>query len=193
MIQPKNVPDQRQHDILIDIVKNPMKSILGDISVEDAINTLKKKFKYSDIEIKKLKEGKMTNRTRILLERKIRQIVRQELSESRKRRRINESPWDGFDYIDDAVEDLCTFADNESKLYDVLHNTYVPALMKFKKRGTFDREKALKLLEYYYQNYVRPTYKKRFGSDIKLNPAQRKNFANYYLTTLEEDGYLELD
>lgn len=49
--------DKRQVGILKDIIKNPNKALLGDISVEDAIATLKKKFKYTDAQINKLKEA----------------------------------------------------------------------------------------------------------------------------------------
>lgn len=68
--------------------------------------------------------------------------------------------------------------------------TYLPALKKFVKRGNFDRDKALKLMEYYWTNYVRPEYKKQFG-DVRLNPTQRKQFSEYFLSNLESEGYLD--
>lgn len=110
----------------------------------------------------------------------LRKIIREEY------KRIIESDTD-----DTAISELTLYADNDRRLYDVLHNTYVPALLKFKKKGVYDRTKALKLLEYYYNNYVRPSYKREFGDDIKLNPQERKKFAEYYLSSLEEDGYLD--
>jgi hypothetical protein len=90
----------------------------------------------------------------------------------------------------DAANELIMYAENDRRLYDVLHNTYLPALLKFKKKGTFDRVKAIKLLEYYYQNYVRAAYKKEFGDDIRLNPISRKYFSEQFLDSLESDGYL---
>jgi len=53
-IEPKSTPDKHQLKIAIDTVKNPSKSLLGGPSVEEAKDMLKKKFKYSDDEIKKL-------------------------------------------------------------------------------------------------------------------------------------------
>lgn len=95
---------------------------------------------------------------------------------------------DGID--SDAVREVVLYAENDERLYRVLMDTYVPALKKFKKKGTFDRDKALKLLEYYWSNYVRPKYKREFG-DVMLNPRERKEFANYFLTSLESDGVLD--
>lgn len=92
----------------------------------------------------------------------------------------------------DAVRELILFSENDHRLYDILHKTYVPALLKFKKKGTFDRNKAIKLMEYYYQNYVRPSYKKEYGADIKLSPIERKSFAEYFIDTLEQEGYLNI-
>ena len=90
----------------------------------------------------------------------------------------------------DAVQELVLYAENDSKLYNVLHKTYVPALEKFIKKGNFDEIKALKLLEYYLTNYVRPAYKREFGDDIKLNPADRKAFAKEILDSLKSEGYI---
>jgi len=105
---------------------------------------------------------------------------------SKTKFRIRESAVDN-----DAIQELTLYAENDSRMYDVLMKTYLPALKKFKKKGTYDPEKAIKLLEYYYQNYVRPAYKKEFGDDIKLNPAERKLFSKYFLDSLEMDGYLD--
>ncbi len=50
-----SVPDKHQKKIAIDTVKNPMKALLGGPSAEEAEEILRKKFKYSDAQIKKLK------------------------------------------------------------------------------------------------------------------------------------------
>lgn len=51
-----SVPDQHQHRILRDTVKNPLKGVfLGGPSAEESENTLRSKFGYSDAEINKLK------------------------------------------------------------------------------------------------------------------------------------------
>ncbi len=90
----------------------------------------------------------------------------------------------------DAVRELLLFAENDSKLYDVLHTTYVPALQKFIDKGVFDETKALKLLEYYFTNHVRPAYKKYYG-DVKLSPTDRKEFSKQILAGLKDEGYLD--
>ena len=52
----EGVGDKHQKKIAIDTLKNPKKALLGGMSVSDAEKVLKTKFKYSDAQIKKLKE-----------------------------------------------------------------------------------------------------------------------------------------
>lgn len=92
----------------------------------------------------------------------------------------------------DKVEELILYAENDEPLYRILMDTFLPALQKFVKRGTFDEQKALKLLEYYYSNYARPAYKREFGEDLQLNPAERKIFSQNFLDSLKSDGYLKI-
>lgn len=120
----------------------------------------------------------MKSKKQRLIESAITKIVRKVILESESNQ------------LDDTVEEIVLFAENESRLYDVLMKTYLPALKKFVKRGNFDRDKALKLMEYYWTNYVRPEYKKQFG-DVRLNPTQRKQFSEYFLSNLESEGYLD--
>ena len=84
-----------------------------------------------------------------------------------------------------AIRELILFAENDRKMYDALMNNYLPNLQKKKLAGTYDRAKAVKLLEYYYQLYVRPAYKRLYG-DIKLNPAERKVFGKHFADYLHE-------
>jgi hypothetical protein len=112
------------------------------------------------------------------------------VSENKKTVKKNSFLKEATDIQDDDVNELIMFAENDRACYDALHKNYVPALNKFIKKGNFDRDKAIKLMEYYYSNYVRPAYKKQFG-DIQLNPAKRKMFGNYFLETLEEEGYID--
>jgi len=53
----KGTPEDKQYKIAVDTVKNPDKSLLGGPSEKEAIETLKKKFGYSDKDIKKLQES----------------------------------------------------------------------------------------------------------------------------------------
>ena len=124
---------------------------------------------------KQIKENHKMNTKAQLLKTLIREEVRKQLNEM-------SDP--------DAVQELVLYAENDSKLYNVLHKTYVPALNKFIAKGNFDEMKALKLLEYYFTNYVRPAYKREFGDDIKLNPADRKAFAKEILDSLKSEGYI---
>ena len=80
MKKPSNIVDKRQHDILVDTVRNPNKAFLGGPSVDDAKKTLKSKFGYTDQEIKKLEESKILSKKE-LVENKIRKMVKQVLNE----------------------------------------------------------------------------------------------------------------
>lgn len=94
----------------------------------------------------------------------------------------------GVGRIDEyAVNELILFADNDYKLYTVLQDTYFENLERKVKRGTYDPEKAVKLFHYYYNNYVRPEYKRQLGSDIKLNPKERNLFGQYYVEQFEDE------
>ena len=53
-VDPKSPADREQYKIALDTVKNPNKALLGGPSVDEARETLKKKFKFSEDEIKKL-------------------------------------------------------------------------------------------------------------------------------------------
>ena len=88
-----------------------------------------------------------------------------------------------------AIDEVILFAENDSRLHDVLVNVYLPALKKKKKSGKYDKEKAVKLMEYYYTNYIRPEMKKpsKYGYDSKFNPAERKVVAKYFLDLLESE------
>lgn len=50
-----SVPDQHQHKIAVDTVKNPMKSFLGGPNAAQSENILRSKFGYTDSMINKLK------------------------------------------------------------------------------------------------------------------------------------------
>lgn len=87
------------------------------------------------------------------------------------------------------VQETIMFAENDQRSYRALMDSYLPNLQKKKLKGTYDREKAKKLLEYYYSNYVRPQMKnpRLYGFDPKLNPAERKMFATHFVEVLEEE------
>jgi len=56
--KPSNPADRHQHKILVDTVKNPLKGkFLGGPSAEEAEETLREKFKYTDAEIQRLKQA----------------------------------------------------------------------------------------------------------------------------------------
>ena len=54
----KGTADYHQHKIALDTVKNPNKAFFGGMDSDEAVEILKKKFGYSDSEIKKLHENK---------------------------------------------------------------------------------------------------------------------------------------
>lgn len=80
------------------------------------------------------------------------------------------------------VREVILFAENDYKSYDALMNIYLPNLVKKRLSGKYDKKKAPKLLEYYYQNYVRPSMKnpRNYGYDPKLNPQERTMFAKHF-------------
>lgn len=90
---PRSVPDKNQHKIAVDTVRNPAKSFLGGMSEADAIKILKTKFEYSDAEIKKLQEIKLTEsqikRIKPLLTKLVNE-VKQQLKEETKQLDSNE-------------------------------------------------------------------------------------------------------
>lgn len=87
------------------------------------------------------------------------------------------------------VRETIMFAENDERSYRALIDNYLPNLQKKKLKGMYDKEKAKKLLEYYYSNYVRPEMKKpsKYGFDPKLNPAERKMFATHFVEVLEDE------
>lgn len=87
------------------------------------------------------------------------------------------------------VRETILFAENDQRSYKALTEVYLPNLQKKKLRGVYDREKAKKLMEYYYSNYVRPQMKnpRYYGHDPKLNPAERKMFATHFVEVLEDE------
>jgi len=89
------------------------------------------------------------------------------------------------------VREAILFAENDERSLKALEDNYVPYVKKKIKAGKYDRKKVVKLLEYYYQNYVRPEMKKpsKYGYDPKLNPAERVHFAEYFRDIIE-DNYL---
>jgi hypothetical protein len=56
--KPKDTFEKHQLKVLLDTVRNPMKSLLGGPDAEEAEDTLRDKFQYTDAEIRRLKQGK---------------------------------------------------------------------------------------------------------------------------------------
>ena len=80
------------------------------------------------------------------------------------------------------VDEVILFAENDYDCYQALINNYLPNLQKKRLNGTYDRPKSIKLLEYYYTNYVRRFMKmpRKYGFDPKLNPPERALLAKYF-------------
>jgi hypothetical protein len=85
------------------------------------------------------------------------------------------------------VDETISCAENSYFCYQHLINDYLSNLQKKVAKGIYDHKLAIKLLEYYYSNYVRPTMKKEWGTDPKLNPAERAEFAEYFVDYLEDE------
>ena len=76
------------------------------------------------------------------------------------------------------IREVEIFSENDRDVYKALMNIYVPMFSRKIISGRFDKSKAPKGLELWYNNYVRPEMKKmhKYGFDPKLNPAERKFF-----------------
>lgn len=95
----------------------------------------------------------------------------------------------------EKVREVILFAENDSYLHMQLVKNYLPNLQKKVISGKYDKELAVKLLQYYYSNYVRPYMIKPsiYGWDSKLNPSERKEFGKYFVECLWDDyGLKEL-
>jgi len=123
---------------------------------------------------------------KIVLEEYKRAVAAKKRKGSAKLREGFRSLKEGDDFDSDAVRELCLFAENDPKMYRSLINNYLNNMLSKKKRGVYDHDLAIKLLEYYYSNYVRPEYRRQFGADIRLNPSERREFAEYFVNFLEE-------
>jgi hypothetical protein len=93
-----------------------------------------------------------------------------------------------------AVNEVILFAENDSFCYQHLIQDYLANLQKKVLKGIYDHKLAIKLLEYFYSNYVRPQIKKPslYGWDPKLNPDERKMFAEHFVKYLEVEFLNEL-
>lgn len=85
------------------------------------------------------------------------------------------------------VDEVTYFAENDRKLYEVLTTVYLDNLKRKKLAGKYNRELSYKLLEYYYQNHIRPEFKKQMEYDPRLNPAERKAVGKYFGDLLYND------
>jgi hypothetical protein len=112
-------------------------------------------------------------------------LIGKKVAQSRKSPAIG-STGKGIDQT--ALDEVILFAENDQKLYNDLMKNYYPNLKKKIKSGKYNPELAIKLLEYYYTNYVRPYMKdrKNYGWDSKLNPAERREFGKYFRDVLLE-------
>jgi hypothetical protein len=87
-----------------------------------------------------------------------------------------------------AVNEAILIVENDSSLYDRLIKIYLPAMQKKLVAGNYDPEKAIKLLENYYNLYCRPRLRGReYGWDPKFNPAERYEFAKYFRDYLYQE------
>jgi hypothetical protein len=89
----------------------------------------------------------------------------------------------------ELVREVILFAENNVRCYESLMQNYLPNLQKKVLKGTYDRKLAIKLLVYYYSNYVRPEMIKPrvYGLDPKLNPEERLIFAENFVDYLWEE------
>lgn len=89
----------------------------------------------------------------------------------------------------DKVQEVINWAENNSDAYDALMRNYLPNLSKKVLKGIYDKVLAVKLLVYYYENYVRVPFSapREMGYDPRLNPAERVLFAEHFVDYLEKE------
>ena len=85
----------------------------------------------------------------------------------------------------DKIDELIYSIENDRYLNSKLREDYKAFEMQAKK-GSYNKEKAIKKMESFYQNYARPLYMPFSGIDIKLNPESRKAFGKYFIDIFEE-------
>lgn len=89
----------------------------------------------------------------------------------------------------DKVREAILFAENNQRCYQSLMANYLPNLQKKVLKGVYDKKLAIKLLVYFYTNYVRPEALKKseLGYDLKFNPAERDLFAEHFVDYLWDE------
>jgi hypothetical protein len=93
-----------------------------------------------------------------------------------------------------AVNEAILIIKNDHQSYIALMKTYLPNLEKKFFKGQYDKEKAIKLMESFYQNVARKRLKSRdYGWDPKFNPAERKAFATYFRDFLHNEFIKKLE
>lgn len=91
------------------------------------------------------------------------------------------------------VEDLKMFMENEESIIRSYERSFLPNIATKIGRGTLDKTKLPKLMEYLYKNHKKVIDK--YYSDYPLNPAERKYLADLWADQALEDlsgNYTEL-
>lgn len=86
----------------------------------------------------------------------------------------------------DKIDELIYSIENDRYLTRKLMEHFRAFKMQAKK-GSYNKEKAIKKMESFYQNYARPLYMPFSGIDIKLNRESRKAFGKYFIDIFEEE------
>ena len=85
------------------------------------------------------------------------------------------------------VDEVISFAVKTEYCYKHLVTDYLNNMQRRWVKGTYDRTKVIKLLEYFYSNYVRSPFKREMGYDPALNVKERQVFATYFRDYLENE------
>ncbi len=138
---------------------------------------VKSRLRISNWRLKAQHEKENGNKMESKLKSLVKRIIKEELQN------IDEKFQDNEDNLQDAID----FAENTYDVYQQLERSYLPAVKRFVKRGTYDETKALKLMEYFWSVYCRPAYKRINKTDLKLSASDRQKFAKYFLDVLIND------
>ena len=87
----------------------------------------------------------------------------------------------------EAARELHLVTENNSELYTGMFVPMVRNLIRKKKKGTYDSEKAIKLFEYLAEAGAKK-YRKEFGGDVDtFTPATRKLVATQFRDDFEDE------
>lgn len=89
---------------------------------------------------------------------------------------------------EDKVMEAFDFVNNDYESFRAFEHSYIPNLVRKRKKGTYDKKLSYKLMAYHWNNYGRPRYKKVMGKDLSLNPQERLAYGKLFGDIIWEEN-----